>query len=61
MRIIKPGKLPEQKTYQSICARCKCHFEFQQIEARYMSDQRDGDYLQIPCPTCHNTVTVIPR
>lgn len=50
MNIIKAGKLPEEKQYQTTCDRCKTIFTFKQKEAEYVSDQRDGDFLKVKCP-----------
>jgi len=57
MKIIRHGQKPEEKTYEVTCAHCRTVFEFTQGEAKYRSDQRDGDYLEIPCPVCSKTVT----
>ena len=58
MRIIKEGRLKSEKVYQPTCNDCKTIFEFKQGEANYVSDQRDGDCLQINCPFCGQVVTV---
>jgi hypothetical protein len=50
MKIIKAGKLPQNQTYKTSCANCKTEFEFEKGEAEFVSDQRDGDYLKVPCP-----------
>lgn len=52
MRIIKEGKLPGKQMYRVTCTNCKTEFEFEQDEATYSSNQRDGDCLQIACPLC---------
>lgn len=57
MKIIKQGKIPELEEYKLTCRNCKCQFEFQRHEAKYVSDQRDGDFLQIACPCCHQLLT----
>jgi len=58
MKIIRPGKQRTERVYETTCRQCDCVFEFQEKEARYHSDQRDGDFLAIPCPTCSASVTV---
>lgn len=58
MRIIREGKIPEEKTYTVECHYCKTAFEFAQKEGRYQPDQRDGDYIEIACPTCKKPCTV---
>jgi uncharacterized protein with PIN domain len=52
MRIIKQGKLPEEKEYECTCRYCKTEFAFRQGEAETVYDQRDGNSLKILCPTC---------
>lgn len=51
MHILKAGKLPEDNIYTGTCQHCKCQVSFTQREARYSSDQRDGDLLTVKCPT----------
>lgn len=58
MRILRHGVLPETKVYRGECGHCKAIFEFHRHEARFSSDQRDGDFLTIPCPTCKRDVFV---
>lgn len=60
MKIIKDGKPPENKIHRTNCRNCRTRFEFAAREAKYISDQRDGDFLQIACPTCGVRVTVTP-
>jgi RNase P subunit RPR2 len=57
MRIIKEGKLPEEILKRLTCSHCHTEFEFAMKEAKYNSDQRDGDYYTIPCPLCCRTIT----
>lgn len=56
MRIITKGKLPEDALYEVICQHCKTVFEFERREAKFTSDQRDGDYLIIICPVCNSLI-----
>lgn len=56
MKIIKKGKLPEEREYMSTCRHCKTFFSFLKNEATYNYDQRDGDFLSIDCPLCKNKV-----
>lgn len=58
MRIIRQGKLPEMELFEVTCDRCKTLFEFEKVEAKITSDQRDGDFMTIDCPLCHKPVTV---
>lgn len=50
MKIITRGTPLRQKSYQATCRKCGCVFQFQREEAKYVSDQRDGDALVIKCP-----------
>lgn len=52
MRIINPGKKPEERIIRNICPYCKCEFEWMAIEGSSIADPRDGNYIQIPCPKC---------
>ncbi|MDC2859041.1 hypothetical protein [Delftia sp. DT-2] len=57
MKIIKQGQPPETRTYQCTCRECATVFEFEQREAKFVFDQRDGDFLQINCPVCGTQCT----
>lgn len=50
MTIITPGKLKSETLRHCSCTSCGCHFTFKDKEARYQSDQRDGDALVVICP-----------
>lgn len=56
--IIKPGVKHEDRLYHASCRRCQCEFTFNRSDAMLVSDQRDGDYLRLPCPACTTVVTV---
>ena len=62
MRIITPGKLPQERIYRATCLSCGCRFEFARAEALYVHDQRDGDALVVKCPTpgCNKEEWVTP-
>lgn len=51
MKIIKEGKLPEQKIYSGTCHYCNCEVEAEKWEWSFTYDQREGNFLQIDCPT----------
>ncbi len=63
MRIIKEGKLPGDRVGQVECPNCHTHFEFKASEAKFVSEQRDGDYYRITCPFvgCGHSVCVDKR
>ena len=50
MKIIKQGQPTETRTYQCTCRECGTVFEFEHHEAKFVFDQRDGNFLQLPCP-----------
>jgi len=57
MKIIKRGSDPRTEPIQATCRNCQTIFEFHLMEAKYSSDQRDGDFYSIACPVCNQTVT----
>lgn len=61
MRIICQGILPETQVYRGTCRACDTEIEFMRIEAKQVSDQRAGDYLSHPCPTCKADINVAAR
>lgn len=60
VEIIRQGQIPEEQVFEATCTNCKTHFRFKRKEAKYVSDQRDGDFLEIPCPLCSKTVYKSP-
>lgn len=57
MKIIKQGQDPQATPLRATCTRCHTQIEFHPIEAKYIADQRDGDFYQIACPVCPATIT----
>lgn len=55
MKILTKGTKPTDRIYRSTCPECGTEYEFAQHEAKYHSDQRDGDVLEIKCPSCQHT------
>ena len=51
------GKKPEDRVYTDQCNNCVTVFEYQRKEAKFVPDQRDGDFLSIDCPVCGHNVT----
>jgi len=51
LNIIKPGNLPQDAIYRATCSSCEAVYEFARHEARFSTDQRDGDALITRCPT----------
>ena len=58
MRIIKKGKLPEERLFKVVCRNCSTEFEFTQGEAKmnYPDRPGEGNSLSIECPVCNHTV-----
>jgi ribosomal protein S27E len=56
MKIIQRGSDPRAEPIQATCRNCQTVFEFHPLEAKYSSDQRDGDFYSIGCPVCGQTV-----
>ena len=50
MKIVKQGKV-DDNIYRGTCRNCGTEIEFDKNEAKYVSDQRDGDFLTMRCPT----------
>lgn len=61
MKVLREGRLAEDDIYQGECFHCGAVVEFQRKEARYVSDQRDGDALVVVCPTCSNEIWTAVR
>jgi len=56
MKIIHQGTDPATKPQYGTCTYCRTQIEFMPYEAKFHSDQRDGDVYEIPCPTCHKPI-----
>jgi hypothetical protein len=61
MKIINRGTPPETKPMRMECNHCKTVVELLPPEARYVSDQRDGDYYSLKCPVCAREMTKAVR
>jgi len=61
MKILERGQIPNEQLYEIRCTKCRTLFQFQQQEAKYHSDQRDGDYLMIDCPVCKEPASTAVR
>jgi RNase P subunit RPR2 len=57
MEILHRGIAPSERTHEATCSTCKTKIRFVQHEAKYNSDQREGDYLSITCPVCSHIIT----
>jgi hypothetical protein len=61
VKIVKPGILPDTIERDGKCNYCKCEFTFTPNDAILQTDQREGDYYKLPCPTCAREVFVSTR
>lgn len=57
MKIISRGVNPVTKPVQATCRNCNTVIEFSPFEAKYVNDQRDGDFYEIACPECAFKIT----
>lgn len=58
MKIIRSVKQELDKEAEAECFKCRCQFSFQAKEAKFQSDQRDGNAYVIDCPECKSQVWV---
>jgi hypothetical protein len=61
MKIIHQGTDPDTIPQVGTCTHCRTQVEFLPHEATFRSDQRDGDYYELGCPTCKHLITVAKR
>ena len=52
MKVVKRGRLPEDRVVQWACRRCNSVIEAKKSEGQVRHDQRDGDYVIFSCPVC---------
>ncbi len=57
IEIVRMGLAPSQKQYHAVCNKCQTEIKFLRYDATYVTDQRDGDFLKVSCPTCDNPIT----
>ena len=58
MKILRRGKPRKtEKTYTVTCG-CDTKFSFTYSEGKFHADSRDGDYLEVACPICHEVSRV---
>jgi RNase P subunit RPR2 len=60
MKIIHRGEV-KPSTCRVVCGRCKSELEVSESDGSYVSDQRDGDYIEVSCPVCNKTMTISMR
>ncbi len=51
IKITTPGKIPADKQYRGKCYHCGCEITCKQRDGQFVDDQRDGSFVQVPCPT----------
>lgn len=57
IEIVRPGITSAEIKYTAECYRCKCVVRFTGADGRVTSDQRDGDFINVTCPTCGTTIS----
>jgi hypothetical protein len=57
IEVVIRGKPPAERSYTVTC-RCKSVLKFLRRDAKFTSDQREGDFLTISCPVCAESVHV---
>lgn len=60
VKIIKDGKLLENRKWEGTCTACGCIAEAQEKELKITSDQREGDFGETSCPTCKRRMIFYP-
>jgi len=50
MTILKTGAPPAHRQRKCTCSSCRCEFLFEECEAQFILDGRDGDYFSVKCP-----------
>jgi endogenous inhibitor of DNA gyrase (YacG/DUF329 family) len=61
MKIISKGVDPKTMPIMATCNKCGTTVEFMPSEAKYSSDQRDGDFYTVECPVCTGSITQSAR
>ena len=57
MEILREGKKPAEKEYIATCMNCGTKIKFFRHEATLIPNNREGNYLSIPCPRCICNIT----
>lgn len=57
IEVLRPGITSAQITYTAECSRCYCKVRFTGADGKITSDQRDGDFMTVTCPTCGSTIS----
>ncbi len=56
VEILERGQVPADRVYVAQCPTCGSRLRFKMSEARYSTDQRDGDAVVVTCPVCTGQV-----
>lgn len=59
MKIIKEGKLPQERVFKEMCGNCSAIVEFTQGEAQLSSHRNETHYsVTYPTPGCFHAISV---
>ncbi len=58
VEVLRKGDRPEDRVYTGTCIQCRSLLRFKRSEARFVSDQRDGDAVVVECPVCKKDLWV---
>lgn len=61
IKIIKQGKLPQEREYMFRCYNCKTEFSATEADGKRYFDQLGGDYIEVICPLCEHECTSTER
>lgn len=57
MKVIRPGKNPDDESHRGTCPRCGCVVEVSRSECEYVYDPRPGEGgYYVLCPTCNGHI-----
>lgn len=56
MKIIKRGKLPEERVHLFTCYKCRSEIEAKEGECMVQCTQREGTSITIICPVCDSLI-----
>jgi hypothetical protein len=61
VKILREGKLPEERVWEGTCTICGTLAECRERELKVTHDQRDGTSGSAACPLCKKPMTFYPK